>query len=299
VHYSPDVVAPKVPIKSQSIATDSSLEDLRASGPPSPVPSFLSESDSTASFTSLSSSASSSLFSEPATTECLSKSSSLALIDTCVSEIEVFGFDDPVQTDDEGLLSPEEQLQPYSWLNEALGPAKGIQESVGSYKQFMDGQRYSYFEPLFDDVDNSAETSSASLEDANSYAADSEAVPTADVIEPTACVDQPPKSPAKKQYYSENIRQQTAQELHSPPQTSGCLPVFSSSLPARHTLLPTQTMIVPRPIATPVWLKTRVPDRIEYPVPQVYRHHDMVLNLSLDCGSNLQDRLMAWQRTTS
>ncbi|KAI0035131.1 hypothetical protein K488DRAFT_83337 [Vararia minispora EC-137] len=115
-----------------------------SSGPPSPVPSFLSESESISSCSTAAS------FVSPLTPfsaagfkfETTSPPSS-ASISTC----------DGVETVDFGahsLLSREEQLQPYSWLNQVLGPAKGIQECVGSYKQFMERQRNIYYEPFFD-----------------------------------------------------------------------------------------------------------------------------------------------------
>lgn len=48
------------------------------------------------------------------------------------------------------LLSPQEKQQPYSWLSDVLGPAHGIQECMGSYKQYMDHQRHAYYSPLID-----------------------------------------------------------------------------------------------------------------------------------------------------
>jgi hypothetical protein len=45
-------------------------------------------------------------------------------------------------------LSSEERKAHYAWLDEIIGPASGIQESMGTYKAFMDRQRDVYYDRL-------------------------------------------------------------------------------------------------------------------------------------------------------
>jgi hypothetical protein len=45
-------------------------------------------------------------------------------------------------------LSPQERQAHYAWLDGIIGPASGIQESVGTYKAFMEHQREVYYDRL-------------------------------------------------------------------------------------------------------------------------------------------------------
>ncbi|KAI0257288.1 hypothetical protein BJV78DRAFT_1161475 [Lactifluus subvellereus] len=45
-------------------------------------------------------------------------------------------------------LSSEERKAHYAWLDEIIGPASGIQESMGTYKAFMEHQRDVYYDRL-------------------------------------------------------------------------------------------------------------------------------------------------------
>lgn len=46
-------------------------------------------------------------------------------------------------------LSSQERQAHYAWLDEIIGPASGIQESMGTYKAFMELQREVYYDRLF------------------------------------------------------------------------------------------------------------------------------------------------------
>jgi hypothetical protein len=45
-------------------------------------------------------------------------------------------------------LSSQERKEHYAWLDEIIGPASGIQESMGTYKTFMEQQRNVYYDRL-------------------------------------------------------------------------------------------------------------------------------------------------------
>jgi hypothetical protein len=45
-------------------------------------------------------------------------------------------------------LSPQERQAHYAWLDGIIGPASGIQESMGTYKAFMEHQREVYYDRL-------------------------------------------------------------------------------------------------------------------------------------------------------
>ena len=45
-------------------------------------------------------------------------------------------------------LSSQERRAHYAWLDEIIGPASGIQESMGTYKAFMEHQREVYYDRL-------------------------------------------------------------------------------------------------------------------------------------------------------
>jgi hypothetical protein len=45
-------------------------------------------------------------------------------------------------------LSSQERKEHYAWLDSIIGPASGIQESMGTYKEFMEQQREVYYNRL-------------------------------------------------------------------------------------------------------------------------------------------------------
>ncbi|KAI0068006.1 hypothetical protein BV25DRAFT_1911043 [Artomyces pyxidatus] len=71
----------------------------------------------------------------------LMDSSSVSSINTCCSALKTPKLDI-------GLPSRSEREEHYAWLADIFGPAAGIQESVGSYKSYMNQQRDLYFERL-------------------------------------------------------------------------------------------------------------------------------------------------------
>jgi hypothetical protein len=54
----------------------------------------------------------------------------------------------PILPVDELDLSQKEREENYHFFSYALGPATGFQESIGSYKSFMETQTHEYFRPL-------------------------------------------------------------------------------------------------------------------------------------------------------